>query len=282
MEKLSSFVAVIAFALYTDSLRVSAAFAKALAHALFYALPADADEREKAAAQLVVERGEAIDRILNARQNAGGSKAELAAFVACWGGMYDALVAKTRLPGDRSPTASLAAKILDEIFENKITFIRLPAAAAWADGDRRYDRIVELGLEDEIASCIGGEYLPAAHRATVALGEAIGTAKARPDAPGRTALADALTLFTRAVRRYCRILAAKVEEDDAASVERFRKAVLPIDEYREGVRARGGSEEDVDLDPAVTPPTPVPVEPMPGVPNNGGPPFVVEDPDAGE
>lgn len=279
MEKLAARASFITFGVYTDALRVSAAFAKALGHALFYAMPSDADERERAAVQLVVERGDAIDRILDARQDTVHAKVEFGTFGRCWGGLYDALVAKTRLPATMSRTAPTAARLIETIFPDGILFIRLRAPAAWADGDRRYKRIVELGLEGDIATCIGDEYVPAAHLATVALGEAIGTAKARRAAPSRTGLADALRLFSRAVRRYCRVLAANVEEDDAASVERFRKAVLPIDAYRRSVRARGGIGRNDDADPAPrTPADPTPPRPPP---RNGDGPFL-DEPTPGE
>ncbi len=90
---------------------------------------------------------------------------------------------------------------------------------------------------------------------------AIGAGKKARELPSTTALQEALRSFSKAVAKYCRVLAANVEEDDPQSVERFRKAVAPIDEYRS---RQTRSAEPVDAaDPAapvVEPePTPTPV-----------------------
>jgi hypothetical protein len=49
---------------------------------------------------------------------------------------------------------------------------------------------------------------------------------------------------SRAVGAYCRQLAANVDESDPESVERFRKAVAPIDAYRSRASATGEEEEE--------------------------------------
>lgn len=67
------------------------------------------------------------------------------------------------------------------------------------------------------------------------------------------------------------MLAGKVDETSAASVERFRRAVAPLDEYRAARAARGGSDDDdvVDVEVAAGPrATPI----APGMP--GSSPFI--------
>lgn len=260
MQKRLAGIHIVVYGAYTDGVKISAAFAKAVAHALFHVLPHDADAQERAAVQVLLERAGVIDRILNARADVGTIKTQFVAFGNCWGGMYDALLAKRRLPASVTGAGKRASAIIDRLFNDGIMFIRLESPAAWAEGDRRYRRIVELGLEREIGEVIGADYVEAARRATVELGEAIGTAKKPREVPSRTGLADAMFLFSRGISRYCRLLAAKVDETDAASVERFRKAVAPIDEHRS---TRTPREADEPGDPVVPDAPSEPVTPTP-------------------
>lgn len=86
----------------------------------------------------------------------------------------------------------------------------------------------------------------------------------------------ALYAFSKAVAEYCRLLAARVEEDDPESIERFRKAVAPIDEYRSRAPRNGedtthttdATEETQQSSPTPNPaPTPV-VAPTPSSSEN--------------
>ena len=76
---------------------------------------------------------------------------------------------------------------------------------------------------------------------------------------------DALYRFSRAISKYCRVLAAEVDEDDAESIARFMRAVSPIDEYRAVVRTSGGgvvTDEDEGEQPVTPAVTPTPVAPV--------------------
>jgi hypothetical protein len=90
-------------------------------------------------------------------------------------------------------------------------------------------------------------------------GNAIGVGAPPREMPSTTALLEARLAFSRSVASYCRALAMAVEEDDAASHERFRKAVAPIDEFRALGRAKDVEDETDTTDPDDDPPaTPAP------------------------
>ena len=104
----------------------------------------------------------------------------------------------------------------------------------------------ETSLAHEAAITTGADLLALIRSSTDALGESIGAGDTRrAPAPSSTALQEALARFGRKVGAYCRLLAAKVDEDDATSVQRFLDAVAPIDAYRAATRSPsdGGQAE---------------------------------------
>ncbi len=129
---------------YTDGLRIHGSLAKALSRALQNALPSDADAKERAAIQVVIERADALDEVFNARQDVGSIRTQFLELGHCVGATYEALVAKSRLPARMSTTSERAAAIVAKVFPDGITFTRAEAPAAWAEADRRCRRIVEL------------------------------------------------------------------------------------------------------------------------------------------
>ena len=91
--------------------------------------------------------------------------------------------------------------------------------------------------------------------ATEKLGNAIGAGTEQRDIPSKTALAEQVGEFARAVAAYARVASARVDEKNGESVQRFLKAMAPLDGYR---ASRKGSTEDDDNDvvdgtPPVTP-----------------------------
>jgi hypothetical protein len=147
-------------------------------------------------------------------------------------------------------------------FPEGLSFTKLDAFAAWYEGDWRFQEIETHGLAEEITSLTGPDIFPAAKQATVALGDALGVGETPRDQPASRALQHKLAQFSRKVSSYLRLLSASVDEENEASVQRFLKAVAPIDQYR---RARAGSEEEEIV---LTPPA---EEPAGGGTNTNGP-----------
>ncbi|UJR81527.1 hypothetical protein [Sandaracinus amylolyticus] len=180
------------------------------------------------------------------------------AFINYWAALHELLVSKARLGTAFGDDGVRAQALLDAYFPEGVGFARLDAYAAWFEGQRRLDRMVEEYRLEEIGALAGAAMLTAVKKGTAALGEAIGVGRtARTEVPSATALQEALAKLSRAVGAYARLLAAKVDEEDAASIERFRRAVAPIDEYR-AMRVKEGVVEE-PVEPAIEPgasPTP--------------------------
>ncbi len=179
------------FGSYTDGMRVPAPYAKPLARSLANALPSDADDDEKAALRAIGERADAIEETLNERDDVASLRDPYLTHANSWGALFDALAAKARIPAKHSDVSERAKAVLDKIGDGRDVFTR-DAPSAWSEGDRRYKRIGELGLEGEINSLVGPEHLAAVKQSIVDLGEAIGTGETRRELPSSTGLAEGL------------------------------------------------------------------------------------------
>lgn len=190
--------------------------------------------------------------------------------------MHSALGAIAVLPegGERSRRAAAALALL------------LPFGVAFASGDasgvhngaqRAIARAGEDGLGAEIDALIGPEFLEAARRTTEQLGEVLGVGRAPVRAPSSTALQQKLGRLSRAIGHYLRAEAARVDEDDPASIARFVEVLGPVDAHREATRRRGASTEpESDGDPVPADPTDGPGADPTFDPTGPGGPFTPE------
>jgi hypothetical protein len=251
---------------YVGPIRVSARHVQHVAGTMEAAMPSDADAAEKAAMAEGKADATAVQEALNDRDrlSAGRVRPALLLFGTAWVVVFEIMSALARLGSDVSARAAKAQAMLALLFPEGITFVKEDAGAAWAAGQRRLDRIESEGLGPAIVELVGSDVLEAAKRATAGLREASGAGPAPRDQGA--VVADRVASFTRHLAIYCRLLLAKLDETDPASVERFRRAVLPLDEYR---ASRRGSETDEELLDAVATPGTPPI--APGLP--GSPPF---------
>lgn len=253
---------------YTGPSRVGARHALHVASALESAMPADADANERRAVGEVVAKATAIQAKLNERDETSVARVRPVwiAFAACWSVMTEILGALARL-GSLSPRSAAAQALLSRFFPEGSAFVKEDAGAAWAAGARTLDRIDAAGAAAELGSFVGPETLEAARRATVALREAAGAGPMPRETVSTTAVVQTTSELSQLIGLYCRLLAAKLDERDPRTVERFRKAVTPLDEYR---ASRRGGEDDDEVTPVApaTPTTPVtPAKPIaPGLP----------------
>lgn len=258
---------------YVNGVRIAASYAKPLARGLANALPKDADAKEKAAIKHISVCANAIDETLNERDDVIVVREPYLAHANSWGALFDVLLGKMRIPAKHSDIGARAQTILDTVGDEREVFMRLDAPAAWSEGDRRYRRLVERGLEAETNAVAGPEHLIVIKKSSAELADVIGLGKTPREIPSTTGLAEGLYALSKAVAKYCRVLSAKVDEDDLESVARFRKAVAPIDTYRSRTSRDGGDAVDAtdteatdgtefEVAPTPTPnpaPTPAPV-----------------------
>ena len=129
-------------------------------------------------------------------------------------------------------------------------------------------RVIRLALEDR-------DRLPARvphllPRGARRLRPRLGIGHDATDDPESNALRETIDDLSLAIADYARVLAGEVVRGDEASEDRFRRAVAPIDAFREALSRRHGAgdepEPETDIEdplPEVHTPTPVIDEPAP-------------------
>jgi hypothetical protein len=244
----------IQFADYTASVRADQNSAPVLADQLRNHAPRDADHDEKKALAAVVEDGHAISEVVSARERASPAsvRAQWLDVQSAWGGAFDVASGKARLDAGTDVGAA-AREIIDTFFSSGVPVAHHDASDTYSISRRLLGRIDDEKLAKTFELVVGAELFDMLHTKTDALGEAIGAGATRAQSvPSSTAVQERLVQFGRKVGRYCRLLAAKVDEGDPESVQRFLDAVKPIDDLRASSRAGANSSA------APTPPAPAP------------------------
>jgi hypothetical protein len=244
---------------YGAPIKVNSMKVATLATLLVLAAPSDLGADGKKRLKLVTKAAKGVSSVQTARER--GSAARLQGprnkLAISFSALYEILGGLARIPAEVDDVGRRAGAIQSSLFPDALTFTRLEAAATWAHATRLLDRIEEEGLEPQIEAMAGPAVLAWIRIALKELGMAIGIGSEPVASTGSSDLMRAVTAFQNAVASYVRVLAAAVDEDDAKSVERFFKAVAPIDQLRS--RANGSSEPDEEEETDVVPVEPTPV-----------------------
>jgi hypothetical protein len=176
-----------------------------------------------------------------------------------WGILLDRLEAYSLLPVANHPRATRARELLDTISPKDREWLKLAYEAEWAESTKRLQRIEDEGLVKDINEIAGPEFLVEVNAAHTAYGIALGVTKQAHE-PLAVNLAEPLRSLSRTIARYGLAVAAMVDDNDA-SIAMVRKALRPIDSFREGQarRSRAGiTAGDVVPEAPASPTTPIP------------------------
>jgi hypothetical protein len=229
---------------YVRNVRANGPSALVLWARLQKVAPKDITTDEKRALKILGQRAKEVREVQSERDRQSPAKLRpvLNSYVNGWSGLYEGLSAKARVPAVVSDAGLRAQAINDSLFPDGVSFTQLPAPSAWSEGERRLERLDAEGLESRIIELVGADLLSTVRVSTAALADAIGTGEADRITPSSTGLIEALARFGRAVSRYGRWLAANCDEEDPASVDRFMRAVAPIDAHRAAMGRSSGSD----------------------------------------
>ena len=117
-------------------------------------------------------------------------------------------------------------------------------------------------MAKDVNELAGPDFLAEVKAAHADHGVALGVTKPAPEVL-EYKLAEPLQSLSRSIGRYT-LAVVTMADDDAASIAVARRALRPVDDYREGqarrARAGGTAADVVDPEPAapVTPTTPIP------------------------
>jgi hypothetical protein len=177
-----------------------------------------------------------------------------------WGIFIDRLEAYASLPVEHYPRAARARTLVDAISPER-GWLKLMYEAQWAESERRIEKIDTEGLAEDADALAGPEFLAEVRSAHKAYGLALGITKPRGETP-TVNLNEPLRVLARAIGRYGLVVAGLVD-DHPESLALVKKALRPIDEYREAQarRSRAGASAAEEKPPVVTPSSPVPEVP---------------------
>src|SRR4051812_26008784 len=179
-----------------------------------------------------------------------------------WGVFLDRLEAYARLPVEHYPKAARARELVDTISPDR-EWLKLPYEAEWAESGKRIKRIDKENLATDCDALAGPEFLHEVRQAHKGYGEALGVTKPAQEGDNVN-LADPLRAVSRAIARYG-VAVAGMADDDDATLALMRKALRPIDDFRDAQAKRassggsGGESSGGPNAPApASPTTPVP------------------------
>ncbi len=170
-----------------------------------------------------------------------------------WSAFRDVLLAYSRLPHDRYPKAAVAARVHTRLFPTGADFLTLPYDKQHNQGQLRLDAIAREGLEPDVVSVIGPDFLAEVRVTHETYGEVLGITKAKPaPEPTSIALLEPLRALRAAITYYTSKLIGTLDEADEAAVRAVRAALRPIDDLRAETSGK-----------STTVPAPAPAEPEP-------------------
>lgn len=187
-------------------------------------------------------------------------RAPRAALVTAWSSTNTALLALATVPGEVDADGPEAAAMVTTLLPEGVTFSQDDAPAVWRGSHVLISRITEEGLEARLDALVPALRASVVH-AHAQLGAALGVDGTVGAVPTTRSLGDAVSRFAFAVSNYARALSVGLDPADEVAMERFEKALAPI----ESMRLTGKSESDEDDEPG---------EPVLNLPPGTPPPFV--------
>src|SRR5262249_29973943 len=144
------------------------------------------------------------------------------------------------------------------ISPNDRGWLNAPYQVEWAESEKRLKKIDEENFAADTEALAGPEFFLEVRRAHKAYGIALGVTKPSQEAP-EVNLADPLRAVARSIARYGVAVAGMVD-DDPATLAIVRKALRPIDDFREAQarRSADGTDAPAPAPAPATPTTPVP------------------------
>lgn len=180
-----------------------------------------------------------------------------------WSALFAALDALANLPGDRYPRAARAERLRDQLFPpaEGLTFVNKPFRSEWTEIKRRIDLVAQKGLEREIESLVGREFLQEIHRTFEAYGKVLGITDATSIDPQNENLLNLLRETQQAIAEYNFQILSMLRPRRPETLEMVRSALRPIDDFRNAFAPRNSGSESEATPSNPTPPPPVDPKP---------------------
>lgn len=170
------------------------------------AAPADLGARERAQLAAVGAASTRVDGIVHERASVAGVEPWRGAAVHTFGATDESLTASTRIPASVSDRGERARRLAAIVFPEGTEWVKQDAYAVWGECDRIVAMIQERGLEAELDAVVGAGTFAAMQKATVDLGEVLGTGTTPRTLPEGRGLQDRHAVLPRgrALRAHAR------------------------------------------------------------------------------
>ena len=177
-----------------------------------------------------------------------------------WGAIYVRLEGYAKLPdaAETRDDSRRASALLAQLFPTGLSFLTLDYQQQWVESQRRLDMIEQQELAPQLDRLCGPVFLQQLLVAHQAYGEALGLTGPRPQNVEPPAIAEALRALRDGIRFYARRVLALADEEEAESIPLVQRALAPLLEAQDQVRARRaqGQPEPEPADEGELPPLP--------------------------
>lgn len=164
------------------------------------------------------------------------------------------------LPSDEFPLAERAGQILQLLFPDGLSFLKLTYAEQAANTSALLRRIDEDGLQRELDAICGPEFLRHVRKLQPRYDAMVQAQLSQRDAGPD--LASQVRAIARAIVTYATRVAATVEDDDPKTLSRAREALRPLDQFRsQTTDARKKPDPEPEPSPDAPPAPASPAEP---------------------
>lgn len=242
----------------TSTARFASHHCTPLAARLRAVAPADLSADQRDALAVVIRVADEVDAITKDRMRTAppALRAPRNAAVTAWSSMNAVLLAVATVPPAVDADGPEAAAIALKLFPEGVSFSQDDAAAVWRGSHVLISRIAEEGLEARLDALVPALRASVMH-AHAQLGAALGVDGSTGTVPTTRSLAETTSRFAFAVSGYARALSVGLDPQNELAMERFEKALAPIDDFRTTTKSR--EDDESDAPPPVFPPgTPPP------------------------
>lgn len=239
--------------LYTRAPRISAANGVSLAEQLKQAMPAAAPENVQTAGAIMGSEADVLSAAFGVVPSAATTSAKQTdtRLDRAWGTIASRLASWSALTDEEDRASrERAAELHAQFFADGLLFLTFEFLVEHRESQKRIDWIVGA-VERDLVALVQAPFVNNLRRAHAAYGVALGIT-APVDEVQEAKVAEPLRALQAAIANYSLQVIAwygnlrPSAPDYAAKVEAVKKALAPIDKFREGHVATAGEEKKVD------------------------------------
>jgi hypothetical protein len=153
---------------------------------------------------------------------------------AAWGANFRRVEAWSMMPEGSHPQVAKAQEVMKKVFGNGLGFVTAKYSEEWAKSQALLDLIKAEKLEPTLIELVGAEFVKELKDAHQAYRELVDVKAPEP----KPMVRDGIRRLADDLAQYALQIIAAVDPEKPETAEMARRALKPIDDYREQVKAR--------------------------------------------